>query len=326
MTTDAVRAGLASPEGLRRRVTPRLLADYSIVLVVVLLFGVLAVSTEAFLTTDNLLNILDQNAPLGIAACGTTLVIIAGGFDLSTGAVYALAGVVAAWVALHVDPVAGLAAGVLLGAVAGVINGLLVTVVKINSFLATLASALAFRGVAVAITGGFILTVEASSFTNFGGGEIGGVKHSVWLWIVVAVVLQVVLARTRFGRHVYAVGGSPEAARLSGIRVDRVRVATFVIGGACAALAGVILVSQVTTAQSDIGVGLELNAIAAVVLGGASIAGGIGAVWRTALGVLLLALVTNGFNILDVEPFYQDIAKALIIVFAVALNSLAGRR
>lgn len=327
-TADAVAA--SSERFAARKDRVALLRDYGIVGAFVLLFLVLAVTTPNFLTTQNLTNVLNQNAFVGIAACGATLVIISGGFDLSVGAIYALSGAVAAWVCLKVGPVAGLLAGGVLGPLLGLLNAALITGLGLHSFLATLASSLAFSGFAVAVTGGFLLDVSAdSTFVYLGRGElIPGVPNPIILFALVAVGLGLLLAKTKFGRYVYAVGGNASAARLSGIRVNRVIFTTFALSGLTAALAGLVMVSNSGSGQAAPGgTGtLALDAIAAVVIGGTSIKGGEGAVWRTVLGVMLLALITNAFNILNLAPQYQDIFRALIIVVAVAANTVAGRR
>ncbi len=304
--------------------------DYGIVIGFVLLFVVLSITTPNFLTFSNLTNVLNQNAFVGIAACGATLVIIAGGFDLSVGAIFALAGAIAAYLTIHVDPVVGLLAGALVGILLGAANGALVTGIGIHSFLATLASGLAFSGLAVAVTGGFLLDASKSdTYLWLGRGElIPEIPNPVLIFAVTALVLGFVLRRTRFGRYVYAVGGNLEAARLSGVRTGLVVASTFVICGLTASIAGVIEASKAGGGQAVPGgsAGLALGTIAAVVIGGTSIKGGQGAIWRTVLGVLLLALITNAFNILNVQPQFRDIFTAVIIVLAVALNTIAARR
>lgn len=301
------------------------LRDYGIVTAFLALFIALSFASDAFLSKANLLNILAQTAPIGIIACGSTLVIIAGGFDLSVGAIFAIAGVVAAKVANSVDPIVGLAAGVVAGLLIGVINGGLVTVLRINTFIATLASGFVIRGVATLITGGFLISVTAESFSTIGREEILDVKISVYIFLAIIALTWFLLTRTAFGRYIFAVGGNPEAARLSGIRVDLVRTITFTISGACAGLAGVIATSRVSTGQADTGTGLELAAIAAIVIGGTSIMGGEGAIWRSVLGVLLIAMIGNGFNILNIDPFYQSIVQGTIILVAVAIDAWARR-
>jgi ribose transport system permease protein len=239
--------------------------------------------------------------------------------------VFALSGVMAAWLANHVDPAIGIVGGVVVGLVVGMANGVLV-VAGLNSFLATLASSLVIRGLAVVITGGLLITVSDEAFGAIGKDDVLGLRYAIVALILVAGTLWFVTARTAFGRYVYAIGGNEEAARLSGVRVGLVRCGTFAISGGCAGLAGVLAASLASTGQADMGVGLELDAIAAVVIGGTSILGGVGAVWRTILGVFLLALVVNGFNLLNLPPYTQDIFTGTIIVAAIALNSLSGRR
>jgi ribose transport system permease protein len=295
--------------------------SYGIVVITLLLFVVLAFSSSSFLTTTNLLNILDQSAPLAIAAAGTTAVIIAGGFDLSIGAVFAMSGIVGAYVARDVDPWLGVVVGTAAGAALGFANGGLITWLRINSFLGTLATGLIIRGAAVILTASAIITVTDPSFATLGQQSVAGVPWAVWVLIVVAIALSLLMGRTAFGRYVYAVGGNAEAARLSGVNVNAVRTMVFALGGACAGLAGVLAASRVSTGQADAGTGMELAAIAAVVIGGTSIAGGEGAVWRTLMGVLLLALVQNGFNLLNVDSNYQAIFQGVIIVVAVALEA-----
>lgn len=337
------RVETADPDSRKGIKVPRLVArfgasestagvirDYGIVFAFVTLFVVLAVTTPNFFSGQNLLNVLNQNAFIGIAACGATIVIIGGGFDLSQGAVYALSGAVAAWMAINVDPVIGITAGVLAGAMLGAFNGFLVSVVGIHSFLATLAAGLMFGGLAISVTGGFLVDAsDSSTFVWLGREElIPSIPNPVLLFLLVVVVFGFLLARTKYGRYVYAVGGNPEAARLSGIRVGWVAAGTFVLSGLTASLAGLVEVSRSGTGQADPGGAdtLALNAIAAAVIGGTSIRGGQGAIWRTVLGVLLLALITNAFNILNIEPQYQAILTGAIIVVAVALNSIAARR
>lgn len=313
----------AAPQGSRWQLGR--VRDYGIVTTFVLLFVVLSFSSSAFLTSTNLLNILDQNAAIGIIACGGTLVIIAGGFDLSVGAIFAFAAVVSAEIANNVDPVVGLLAGVLVGLGLGLVNGLIVTGLKINTFIATLASGYVFRGIATLITGGFLVSVAATSFAVPGTYKFFDVKFTIWIFAIVAVALGFLLAKTAYGRYVYAVGGNLEAARLSGIRVDRIRAMTFMISGLCAGIAGVLAASQDATGSARAGTGIELAAIAAIVIGGTSIAGGEGAVWRSVLGVMLLALINNGFNLLNIDPFYQSVVQGAIILIAVAVDVWARK-
>jgi len=311
------------------------LLDYGIVIAIILLYIVLAWQTDAFLTLRNQLNILDQAHQIGLIAIAATVVIIAGGFDLSTGAIFAMAGVVAAMVARDLGqhellaplmPQLGWFVGIAAGVLLGLMNGVLVTVFRINTFVATLSSGIVIRGLALVITQAEQVRVSDRAFQTLARSDLLGVRSTVYIWLGLALVLTFVLMRTRFGRYVFAAGDNPEAARLSGINVDLIRTATFGISGFAAGVAGVISASKFLKAQNDNGQGLELIAIAAVVIGGTSIMGGEGAVWRTVLGVILLRLIENGFNLINVEPFYQDIFQGLIILLAVALDALRHRR
>jgi ribose transport system permease protein len=324
-TAEASAAGaVAAPPGARRlRVSA--LRDYGIVLVFIALFIALAVSSDVFLTKTNLLNILDQWSAVGIMACGATLVLVAGGFDLSVGAIYALSGVIAAKVAISTGVAVGLIAGVAVGLVAGLLNGMLSTSGRVNPFIATLASGIMIRGLAVVISGGFLLSVSDKGFSQLGRGELIGVKWSVWAFLVVVLLTGFLLHRSVLGRYVFAAGGNMEAARLSGVRVNLVRTITYVISGVTASLAGVIVASRVATGQADGGVGIEFDVIAAVVIGGTSILGGAGAIWRSVLGVLLIAMLGNGFNLLGVDATYQDIIFGGIIILAVGLDAWARK-
>jgi ribose transport system permease protein len=300
---------------------------YAVLILIAALFVGLSVSTDAFLTSTNLLNVANQNAPLAIIAIAATFVIIAGGFDLSVGAIFGVANVIAAWVAVHVDSsVLGLASAPFVGLILGTVNGLLVTLLRIHSFLATLASSLVYRGLATLITGGFLIAVTDPKFSKLGLGKVGEVYYAIFVLIGFALLAGFLLNRTVFGRYVFAVGGNQEAAELSGLRVNWVKVGTFAFSGFAAGVAAAIGVSRISSGQALAGAGLELQAIAAVILGGTSIYGGVGAIWRSLAGVFLLALINNGFNILNVNPFFKDLTTGVIILSAVALSAADARR
>ena len=299
---------------------------YGIVLAFIALFVTLSVASRPFLTWGNLFNLLDQNAGVGIVAVGSTIVFIAGGFDLSVGAVYVIAGVVAALAAPHVGAGAALTLGVLVGLASGIVNGLLTTVGRINAFVATLATATMIGGLAVAVTNGAYIEVSDPSFTLLGRGSLGRLTYPSLVWIVFTVICAVVLHRTRFGRYVFASGGNQEAARLSGVRVGVVRAACFALSGLSAGLAGILLVSRTATGQAaGASFDLVVLAVAGIVIGGTSILGGEGAIWRTILGVLLLAMIGNGFDLLNVDPNYQDVVRGAIIAIAVGIDAWARR-
>jgi ribose transport system permease protein len=300
--------------------------SYGIVVSFLALFVVLSVASDKFLTQRNLLNILDQSAPVGIVACGITIGIIAGVFDLSVGAIFAVAAVAACKIALLTSPWLGIVLGILIGAVFGIFNGVLVNAVQINSFIATLASSIVFRGIAILVTGGMIVTVTDPQFKILGTATLLGAKYTVWVFAVVIVVTTFLMTQTTLGRYFYAVGGNARAARLSGVPVERVRTIAFVISGLGAGIAGVLAASRTSSAQPDLGMDLALQAIAASVVGGTSIMGGQGAIWRAVLGVLILAMIGNGFNLLGIDTIYQQIVQGLLIMIAVGLDQLLRRR
>ncbi|HEY1774726.1 MAG TPA: ABC transporter permease [Solirubrobacteraceae bacterium] len=303
-----------------------LVRDYGTFIPFVAIFIWLAIDAPSFLSLHNIANLLDQNSGLGIVACGATIVMIAGSFDLSLGAIFALSGIVAVDVANAGSPVEGFVAGIAVGAAAGLLNGVLVTVFRVNAFLATLATTLVFGGICTWITGGFEVNSNGPSFAWIGTATAGDFTASTLIFFGWVIVTAIVLSLTVFGRHTYAVGGNAEAARLAGIQVNLIRTATFVLGGTSASLAGVISASRFTSGNPDVPTTLALNAIAAVVIGGTSLFGGSGAIWRTVVGVLFLGMVVNGFNLLNWLPFTQDIATGAIIVIAVALNTWTSQR
>jgi len=313
--------------GFRRLARLEGLRDYGIVFSFVALFVTLSIASNVFFSKQNLINILDQWSSTTIIAVGGTLVFIAGGFDLSVGSIYAVAGVVAALSVPHVGTWGAVLLGFGSGLLCGIVNGLLTTVGRINAFIATLATSIMIAGIALVLTHGNLISVlTPASFTTLGRGTFLTVPYSVWTLLIFAVVCGFMLARTTLGRMIYASGGNPEAARLSGVRVGVVRATTFALSGLAAGIAGVIVTSRVATGQADSG-GLQiaLDAVAGIVIGGTSIMGGAGAVWRTVLGVMMLAMIGNGFNLLNVDSTYQRIFEGAIILFAVGVDAWSRR-
>lgn len=328
MTDTTLKTAARPPRRIR---IADLAREYGVLVIIVVLLVALTMLSGSFLTPRNLLNILNQSTPLFIISCALTLVIIGGGFDLSTGAIFGVASVSAGWLAVNVDPFFAIVAGPVIGMVLGALNGVIITAFNVHSFLVTLATSLVYRGMAILVTNGKLIPVRIEEFSWLGRQKLdlgGGVAVNVAVIVMLCfmALMMFVLNRTTLGRAVFAVGGNEEAALLSGIRTNLVKIITFAISGAAAGLAGVITVSRLSMAEPQAGTGLEFEAIAAVILGGTSIMGGAGAVWRSMAGVLLMALIGNGFNILNVNPFFKDLTTGVIIVLAVALAAAGNRR
>jgi ribose transport system permease protein len=312
-----------------RKAGPRI-RSAAILIPFVALFVVLSLTSEPFFTKDNLRNILDQQSKYLIVAGAGTLVLVAGGIDLSVGAVFLLGGVAAAKVVLAAGPVAGVLVGVGVGLAIGLANGILVTIFRINALIATLAMSFVIVGLTGLITKGLLINLlplgpgepGAPSFGKFATSHFLGITSQIWVMVIVVVALGLVLARTRAGRYMYAAGGNPAAARLAGVRVDLIRTATFVLSGGAAALAGVLVVSQVLVAgQSSGGPDFTFTVLAGMIVGGTSILGGEGAVWRSVVGVLFIALVGNGFDLLGYDPLYKQIVQGGLILVAVGIDA-----
>ena len=293
----------------------------------VVLFITLSVTSGPFLTKVNLLNILDQQSATLIIAAAGTLVLVAGGIDLSVGAVYSLAAVTAAEVAQHHNAWLAIFLGVAAGGLVGLVNGLVTTVLRINSLIATLAMSFVIAGAASRITKGNLLVLfDNHSFGELARTEFITVKTSIWLMVGAVIVLAIVLARTTAGRYMYAAGGNAEAARLAGVRVDGVRILTFVLSGLAAGVAGVIDASRVLSASASAeSTTLAFTVLAGIVVGGTSILGGDGAVWRSVVGVLFIALIGNGYILLGLDPLYEQITMGVILLAAVGLDAWTRR-
>lgn len=295
---------------------------------IALLFLVVVVSflNPNFFTVDNILNILRQTSVNAIIAVGMTLVILTAGIDLSVGSVLALCGAFAATlVAMEVPVLVAVPTALLAGAALGAISGIIIAKGKVQAFIATLVTMTLLRGVTMVYTDGRPIstgfTDTADTFAWFGTGYALGIPVPVWLMVVVFAGAWYLLNHTRFGRYVYAVGGNESATRLSGINVDRVKIGVYAICGLLAALAGIIVTSRLSSAQPTAGMGYELDAIAAVVLGGTSLMGGKGRIMGTLIGALIIGFLNNALNLLDVSSYYQMIAKAVVILLAVLVDN-----
>jgi ribose transport system permease protein len=300
---------------------------YGMIGVFVSMVIVTAILDSTFLDRTNLLNLLLEWAPVGLMAIGMTFVIIGGGFDLSVGGTYAgaaclYAGMVNWGAPVPVAILAVLGAGI----GAGIVNGGIITRLDVNPFVATLGTGFVLRGLALVTTAATPIIVDESSFQWIGAGKWGIFPIPAVILVVALIVFGFILARAIYGRSIYAIGGGNEAARLSGLRTDLLRTSTYMLSGFMAALAGVIIASRLSSGQANIGENIELDVITVVVVGGTALSGGEGAIWRTAVGIGILAVLGNAFDRLQVDTFWQIVIKGGIIVFAISADSFAKRR
>lgn len=290
-----------------------------------ILFVLLSAFSGPFLTSSNLLNILDQQSSVLIIACAGTLVLIGGGLDLSVGATYGFSGVVTGQVLLHHSMVLAVIAGLVVGLIVGLINGIVTTYFRINSLIATLATSFAVGGIAARVTNGNLIVLSSKpGFAKIATSELLGVRSSIWIAVICILLLGLVLSRTVMGRYLYAAGGNAQAARLAGVNVNLVRIGAFVGSGLAASIGGIIDVSRVLSAQSANGEQLAFTVLAGIVVGGTSILGGQGAIWRSVIGVLFIALVGNGFDLIGINPLYEQIILGVILLIAVGMDAWSG--
>lgn len=307
---------------LNKNQVGKFLMKYGIYVAFVILLVVLSVSSSSFLTLNNVLNILRQASISGIIAVGMTFVIIRGGIDLSVGSILAFSAVVATSFAhpgeypLVVSILLGLGAGVVLG----FLNGYVISKWKVAPFIVTLGMMTAARGLTMVYTEGRPIINLSDGYNFIGGGYVAGIPLPVIVFIVVILVGVYGLHLTKFGRHVLASGGNEKASKLSGVKVNKIQIAVYTISGLTAALAGILLSSRVMTGSPILGQGYELDAIAAVVIGGTSLSGGRGTIIGTVIGVLIIGIMNNGLDLMNVSSYYQQIIKGVIIVLAVLLD------
>ncbi len=288
----------------------------------VVLFAVLLPS---FLEPSNLQSILRSASVIGIISVGMTLVMVAGGFDLSVARVAAFSGVIVGSLNQS-GPLLAVGGCLLIALGIGLTNGVLITKANVNPFVVTLGMMSIVSSLTLVAAGGETKRNFAPWLDNLADGDAGPIPKVTLFFIAAAVLCHVLLAYTRFGRYVYAVGGNPEAARLAGIRVDRVITSTYVLVALLSAVAGIVLVSRLKSATSELLLGGELDAIAAVIIGGTRLGGGVGSVPRTVLGVLILSMLSNALILLGIDAFWQDALKGSVIIAAVAFDALASRR
>ena len=327
MTSTSLKSRL--PGGFAEAVSPGgRIRGAAILAPFLILFVVLCLTSPSFSSRANLLNILDQQSATLIIAAAGTLVLIAGGIDLSVGAVYGFSAVVSAHFALHTTTGLAIFLGIGAGLLIGLVNGVIVSVFRINSLIATLGMAFIVNGCSNLVTHGNLLVLfDKTGFGSLARTSFVTIKTSIWIMIAVVLAFGIVLSTTAAGRYMYAAGGNAQAARLAGVRVGWIKILTFALSGAAAGLAGVVDTARVLSAQaSPDDTTLAFTVLAGIVVGGTSIAGGEGAVWRSVVGVLFIALIGNGYLLLGYDPLYEQITMGALLLLAVGLDALSRRR
>lgn len=308
----------------------RLLIEQKSLITLLVLVILVSSLNSHFFTLNNIFNILQQTSINAIIAVGMTLVILTAGIDLTVGSLFALTGAIAASIiGADISPFIAVTAVLALGAVIGAGTGVIVAKGKLQAFIATLVMMLILRGITLVYTKGspisLGMTDHAESFEWIGIGQLFGIPVPIWIMAIVFIVAWYMLKYTRLGRYIYALGGNEAATRLSGINVDRVKIGVYAICGLLCALASTIEVARLSSAQPTAGTGYEMDAIAAVVLGGTSMAGGRGKIIGTLIGALILGLLNNGLNLLEIDPYYQMIVKGAVILFAVLVDNKTSK-
>ncbi|MDD3339163.1 MAG: ABC transporter permease [Lachnospiraceae bacterium] len=297
-----------------------ILGKYGVYIALLVLFVALSFASESFLTVTNLFNILKQNAVYGILAVGMTFVIVTGGIDLSVGAIVAMAACFAAALAQKgttTPVVIAMLVGIVAGLGCGAFSGFFIAYAKIPAFIATLATCTIARGIVYVFTDGRPITGVSDAYKYIGRASWGVVPVAVVIYAIFLILGTFLLKYTKYGRHVFAIGGNKKAATVSGVNVEITEFMVYVICGFCAAFAGLLLSSRIQTGQPAGGEGYELDAITAAVIGGASLSGGKGSVFGSLIGILVVGILTNGLDLLNVSSYYQQIIKGVIILLAV---------
>lgn len=293
----------------------------------IVLYIALSLSTEVFMSTTNQINVMRQISVTMYMSCAMTVILLTGGIDLSMGAVMAVAGMVTAYMsAAGISFVLSMLGGLLVGTLCGLINGLLIANTSMPPFIVTYSMQSILRGIVYVITDTNTMRLTSPAFLDLGSGSLGFLPYPVIYMIIIIIITWIILNRTRLGRHMYAIGGNPQAAAFAGINIKRVRTFIYTLSGALAALSGLVLTSRNSSMQPSLGIGMEMDAIAAVVLGGTSMAGGQGTIGGTIIGAFIIGFMNNGLNLLGMSSFYQYIAKGIIILFAIYIDNVKEKR
>ncbi|WP_448100062.1 L-arabinose ABC transporter permease AraH [Luteibacter jiangsuensis] len=323
----AIAATRETPRDRRRALLWQLVDDYSLIGIFVVLFAVLSMTVRYFFSWDNVVGLALSVSQIGMVACTMMFCLASRDFDLSVGSTVAFAGVFCAIVSNATGSVTiGIAAAIVAGALVGFVNGVVIAKLKINALITTLATMEIVRGLAFIASHGQAVGVSSEAFFTLGSSQFLGLPVPVWVTLACFVVFGVLLNKTIYGRNTLAIGGNPDAARLAGVAVDRVRIAIFLIQGLVAALAGVILASRMTSGQPNAGEGFELNVISACVLGGVSLMGGRATISGVLVGVLIMGTVQNAMSLMNIDAFYQYLVRGAILLIAVLVDQLKNRR
>lgn len=323
----AIAATREAPRDRRRALLWQLVDDYSLIGIFIVLFAVLSMTVRYFFSWDNVVGLALSVSQIGMVACTMMFCLASRDFDLSVGSTVAFAGVFCAIVSNATGSVAiGMAAAIVAGALVGFVNGVVIAKLKINALITTLATMEIVRGLAFIASHGQAVGVSSEAFFTLGSSQVLGLPVPVWVTLACFVVFGVLLNKTIYGRNTLAIGGNPDAARLAGVAVDRVRIAIFLVQGLVAALAGVILASRMTSGQPNAGEGFELNVISACVLGGVSLMGGRATISGVLVGVLIMGTVQNAMSLMNIDAFYQYLVRGAILLIAVLVDQLKNRR
>lgn len=314
------------------------LKQFQSLIALIILCIVLSILTDKFFTADNGLNVLRQIAVNICIATGMTLVVLTAGIDLSVGSVLALCGAVAAGLLKYgieipsanlfigFNILGAILAGLILGWLLGWFSGFTITKFNVPPFVATLAMLTIARGFTMLYTKGHPISNLGKSFSFIGSGSLIGIPVPVWIAAMVVLVAVFITQKTKLGRYIYAIGGNEQAAKLSGIHINKVKMMVYSIAGALAALGGIIVTARLDSAQPNAGISYELDAIAAVVIGGTSLSGGKGSVWGTVMGAVIIGVLNNGLVLLNVSPFWQQVVKGVVILLAVIVDKIGERK
>lgn len=306
----------------------KFLRQWSVLLILFLLCLILSLLSDTFLSVSNLLNVSLQTSVVVIVAIGMTFAILTGGIDLSVGSMAAFCGALSAGfiVRQEIHSYLAILLSLLIGCALGSVNGLMVVKGRIPPFIATLSMMAVLRGATLVYTNGRPIVGMGMDFTFWGTGKIGPVPMLVVIMIVILSIAIIILKHTRLGLYIYAIGGNEETARLAGINVQWGKIGVYMISGFTASLAGILLTARLWSAQPTTGIGLELEAIAASVLGGTSLMGGIGSAGGTVIGAFIIGILANGLNLLEISSYYQQVIKGLVFIVAVLLMTIYARK